>query len=131
MSRLLKNKTAVITGCNKGIGKAILIKFAKENAEIVACTRKKDSEFLQFCKNLQTKYNIKIHNIFFDLEKIDEIKSSITKIKEKVKKIDIIVNNAGIIQTSLFQMTKIDDVKKIFEVNFFPFISLLNFWSNL
>ena len=43
MARLLKNKTAVITGCNKGIGKATLIRFAEEEAEIIACTRKDET----------------------------------------------------------------------------------------
>ena len=119
MDKLLKNKTAVITGCNRGIGKAILTRFAEEEAEVVACTRKKDEAFDKFCSDLEKKFNVKIYNICFDLENTNEIKSALSEIKEKVKKIDIIVNNAGIIQTSLFQMTKIEDVKKIFEVNFF------------
>jgi len=127
MNKLLKNKTAVITGCNKGIGKAILIKFAEESADIIACTRKRDEEFVKFCKNLQKQFKIKVHNIFFDLENTNELKSAIIEIKKKTKKIDIIVNNAGIIQTSLFQMTKLQDIKKIFEVNFFSIYLLTQY----
>ena len=119
MNRLLKNKTAVITGCNRGIGKAILKRFVEEEANVIACTRKNDEAFNSFCNELQNKFKVKIHHIYFDLDDADAIKAAIVKIKEKSDKIDIIVNNAGIIQTALFQMTKIDDLKKIFNVNFF------------
>ena len=108
MQNLLTKKVAVITGCNRGIGKSILIKFAEQGAEIFACSRKEEKKFLDFCLELSKQYNTKIYNIFFDLNKIEEIKAASSKIKELSEKVDILVNNAGIIQTSLFQMTKID-----------------------
>jgi len=123
MQSLLSKKVAVITGCNRGIGKSILIKFAEQGSEIFACTRHEDKDFSVFCLEISKKYHTKIHNIFFDLNKVDEIKEAASKIKELSKKVDILINNAGIIQTSLFQMTKIEDMRKIFEVNFFsPFL---------
>ena len=39
---LLKKKTAIITGCNRGIGEKILEKFSSSGANIFACTRKKN-----------------------------------------------------------------------------------------
>ena len=59
MNGLLKNKTAVITGCNRGIGKAILQRFAEEEANVIACTRKNDEAFNGFCTELQNKFKIK------------------------------------------------------------------------
>ena len=44
---LLKNKTAVVTGCNKGIGKSILELFAKNSARVFACVRSIDDKFLK------------------------------------------------------------------------------------
>ena len=41
---LLKNKTVVLTGCNRGIGKAILGVFAKNGASIWACVRQLDDD---------------------------------------------------------------------------------------
>ena len=42
---LLKDKTAVITGCNRGIGFSILESFSKNGANIIACVREADSNF--------------------------------------------------------------------------------------
>ena len=56
---LLKDKTAVITGCNRGIGLSILEIFSKNGANIVACVRKKtiifQSMYPRFLKNIQIK----------------------------------------------------------------------------
>ena len=119
MQYLLSKKVAVITGCNRGIGKSILTKFAEQGAEIFACSRKEDKNFSDFCSELSKKFKNRMHNIFFDLNKAEEMKEALSKIKELSEKVDILVNNAGIIQTSLFQMTKIEDMRKTFEVNFF------------
>ena len=119
MQYLLSKKVAVITGCNRGIGKSILTKFVEQGAEIFACSRKEDKNFSDFCSELSKKFKTRIHNIFFDLNKAEEMKEALSKIKELSEKVDILVNNAGIIQTSLFQMTKIEDMRKTFEVNFF------------
>ena len=45
---LLKGKKALITGCNKGIGKSIFEKFIENEGEIIACVRKKSNEFEEF-----------------------------------------------------------------------------------
>ena len=54
----LKNKNVIITGCNKGIGKATLEGFAKYGANIFACVRSNSSEFKKFISTL--KKNIKL-----------------------------------------------------------------------
>jgi|TARA_B110000438_G_scaffold184685_1_gene176392 3-oxoacyl-[acyl-carrier protein] reductase len=121
---LLKNKTAVITGCNRGIGFSVLELFSKNGANIVACVRKKDDNFLKKVKDLTKLNNNKIDIVCFDLQKEDEIVGGFTEIKKKYSKIDILVNNAGINQMSLFQMTPIKVIKEVFEVNFFSIVSL-------
>jgi len=49
---LLKGKTAVLTGCNRGIGKAMLDVFARNGAEIWACVRKPDDSFTDYIEVL-------------------------------------------------------------------------------
>ena len=123
MNDLLLDRVAVVTGSNRGIGKSILEKFAKNKAEVFACARKQNDEFEKYCSEISTKYKTKVHTIYFDLNNSEEIKNAINKIKNLTNKVNILVNNAGIIHTSLFQMTKIEDLKKVFNINFFsPFL---------
>ena len=64
---LLKNKTAIITGCNKGIGKEILKIFSENGAKIFACVRKIDEKFNQEITSLKDKNNSEIIPLSFDL----------------------------------------------------------------
>ena len=61
----LKNKNVIITGCNKGIGKASLESFAKYGANIFACVRSDSSVFKKYVSNLKKK-NIKLRFILLN-----------------------------------------------------------------
>ena len=116
---LLKGKTAVVTGCNKGIGKKILEVFSANGATVFACVRNIDEEFKSFLNELKQKFNNKIIPIQFDLNDEKKIKEAANSILTSSKSIDILVNNAATIHTSIFQMTPVKKLKELFEVNFF------------
>ena len=116
---LLKNKTAVITGCNRGIGKKILEIFSENGATIFACVRKNDDNFQKLINSLKTKNNINIFPVELDLNSEESVEKSAQMILKSNQTIDILINNAGIIHNSLFQMTTIDNLKKIFQINYF------------
>ena len=116
---LLNNKTAVVTGCNRGIGKKILELFSSHKANIFACTREIDDEFKFFIKKLNEKYNNEIIPIEFDLNNEIQIKDAANKILDTKFPIDILINNAATIHTAIFQMTSTKKLKDIFETNFF------------
>ena len=116
---LLKEKTAVISGCNRGIGKSILEIFAKNQSNIFGCVRKIDDDFKKLVEELQKKYNVNITPVEIDLSNVESIDSGVKKIQKNGIPIDILVNNAGIIENSIFQMTSIKNLKSIFEINFF------------
>ena len=116
---LLKKKNAVVTGCNRGIGRSVLEIFSKNGANVFACVRRIDEKFKIFVKNLEKKYKNKIYIIKFDLENQSIVKSAAEEILSKKLIIDILVNNAATIHTSVFQMTKNKTLKNLFEVNFF------------
>jgi len=124
---LLKNKTAIITGCNKGIGKEILKIFSENGAKVFACVRKIDEKFNTEITNLKSKNKSEIIPLGFDLLNEDELKEAAKKILSLSEKIDILVNNAGAIETALFQMMSSKKLKEIFEVNFFSQIILTQF----
>jgi len=116
---LLKNKTAVVTGCNRGIGKKILEVFSANGATIFACVRNVSEEFKSFLKDLKNKHKTEIIPIQFDLNNEDQIKQASNTILASKKTIDILVNNAAAIHTAIFQMTPIKKLKDIFETDFF------------
>jgi len=117
---LLQGKTAIITGCNRGIGHTMVEVFAREGANIWAHAREETLDFIEDMKSIGQRYDVKIIPVFFELTNKDEIKSALKIIMSSKSSIDILVNNAGIVgENRLFQMTSIEDMKKVFEVNFF------------
>lgn len=117
---MLTDKTAVVTGCNRGIGKAILVEYAKFGADIFAVARKQTEEYSSFCKETADRYGVNIVPIYMDLNKQDEIKAGAKEILSGKKAIDIIVNNAGVsLPQQMFSMTKLDTVKEVFDINFY------------
>ena len=116
---LLENKTAVVTGCNRGIGYKILEVFSSNSAKIFACTRKITNEFESNINELKKKYNNEIIPVAFDLDNEQEIKEAANHIISSNNSIDILVNNAATIHTAIFQMTSTKKLKEIFETNFF------------
>lgn len=119
MNNLLKSKTAVITGSNRGIGKKILEEFASNKSNIIACARKMDKSFENFVIDLAKNFNVKIKPVYFDFANREEMIKQTKDIILKEDKIDILVNNASSIETTLFEMTKITNMKKIFDINYF------------
>ena len=116
---LFKNKTVVVTGCNKGIGLEILKKFHANGANIYACVRNKNENFLKKISQLQKNSENKIYIKSLDLQKEDTVKNTANEILTEGKPIDILINNAGDIYTNIFQMTPISKFKTLFDVNFF------------
>jgi 3-oxoacyl-[acyl-carrier protein] reductase len=119
MNSLLQNKFAVITGANRGIGKCIVETFAENGSNIIACMREINPDTEKWIHSLEIKFNVSIYLVIIDLEDEKSVKKTIQKIFSISKKIDVLVNNAGIATGSLFQMTPISEIKRIFEVNFF------------
>ena len=116
---LLKHKTAIITGCNKGIGNSILKTFSENGANIIACVRKISKEFKDEVEELKKNHKNEITIEKLDFSDEGASKEIGTKINLQNKKIDILINNAGSIHTSLFQMTPIEKFKEIFQINYF------------
>lgn len=116
---LLNGKNAIITGCNRGIGRAILEAFAANGANVWAFVRKECDSFMEDILNLSKKYNVKIMPIYCDFADPDQIRLAIKQIQTMKLPVDILVNNAGITYNSLFQMSSNDKLKEIFNINFF------------
>lgn len=115
----LTGKTALITGCNRGIGKAMAEKFASEGANLICAIRKENSEFKAETDTWAVKYGINIDFVYFDLTDEDAIKAAFKELNKEKRTIDILVNNAGIPAGGFLLMTSLTKVKEVMQVNFF------------
>lgn len=89
------NKIAMITGATSGIGKATAIRFAENNIDLIITGRRK--QLLQtLAIELQTKFNVQVMELNFDVRNKTEVKKHIAELPEKWRNIDILVNNAGL-----------------------------------
>ena len=114
----IKKKNVIITGCNKGIGKATLEDFAKCGANIFACVRSNTKNFKSLVSQLKKKYKVKIYIIQLDLSNNSSILKCANEINRITRKIDVVVNNAGMLFNSLFLMTSEKQLREIFQVNY-------------
>ena len=115
----LQGKTAMITGCNRGIGKAMAEKFASEGANLICAIRKENLAFQKETDVWAQKYGVNIDFVYFDLTDEDGIKAVFKELNKEKRTIDILVNNAGIPAGGFLLMTSIQKVKEVMQVNFF------------
>ncbi len=104
----LKNKVAIITGSRRGIGLGIAEEMAKEGASIVLS----DID-LKECKNscqmLEKKYKAETLAVKCDVSNKKEVENLVAQTLKKFKKIDVLVNNAGVVRFApLLQKTEQD-----------------------
>jgi len=130
MLTMLKNKIAVVTGANRGIGFSIAQAFAAQGAQVFACMRTLDSDALQRMTPQDASGCIK--GVVLDLGEESSIKSAIKEIASLTdNKVDVLVNNAGTGSGALFQMMSITELRRVFEINFIGQILLTQGISRL
>lgn len=116
-------KNIVITGCNRGLGLALIKHFAGLKYNVVACVRIVTDDFLQLCKSIEQQENVKVYPIAFELSDQASIESGIKQIIDLGIDIDILVNSAGISVIKPILFTEYEDVLDSFKVNYFaPFL---------
>ena len=114
----IMKKNAVITGCNRGIGLETLKLFVENDINVWACTRSYAEETETLFNNLSSEYGVWIKRIQFDLNDRSCIKAAAKTILSEKQQIDILINNAGITYSGMFQLTSADDLEKVMLVNF-------------
>ncbi len=115
---LLQGKNVLLTGCNRGIGLAILQEAAKEGANVWAVVRHENEQFTKQCEELEEKYNIRIKIRYCDFMDEEQINSCMKEIRSEKLPIDVLINNAGITYNALYQMTSIEKLKEVMQVNY-------------
>lgn len=119
MMERLPNRNAIVTGANRGLGKAVMLELARNGINIWALVRRVDAELEELIKKVSDEYGVWVEPICVELESENSIKDAYQKIYDEKKSIDILINNAGIGHMGLFQLTKTDFMKKLYHVNVF------------
>ena len=107
----LKNKTAVVTGAGKGLGKACAIALAEAGANLIIISRTK-KDLVQVSKIIK-KFKVKCKSYVCDITNYNEIKELINK----QKRIDILVNNAGTNIPEHFTKVKRENMEYMVKIN--------------
>ncbi len=113
----LHNKTVLITGANRGIGFEILKSLSDQKFDIISCTREINDKFKEKINEIKFKKKVNIYSYVMDLNDYNSIKSTISKIYSDHSKIDVLINNAGILYNALFLMTTPSQIESTFKTN--------------
>lgn len=94
-------KIIVVTGASRGIGREIAKTLSRENNKVIACYNNSEKEATILKEELE-KENKKIDIIKGDISKREDCKKIVEYVINKYKKIDVLINNAGISTYNLF-----------------------------
>lgn len=128
---LLCGKNTIVTGCLKGIGKKTLEIFAEQGSNVWACAQYSDEEFEIFCADLAQRTGTWVKPVYFDFTDSEAVKSGLKIIFADKQAVDVLVNVAGFTKDAIFHMTSMEQIKLIFEVNYFSQILISQYVTKL
>lgn len=114
---VLKNKVVIITGASSGIGLACAKECAKRGAMVVLAAR----QFVRICEiaeEIQKEFGVKTLAIQADVSIENDCKRLIAESLYTFKRIDVLVNNAGISMRALFIDLDLSVLRKVMDINF-------------
>ncbi|MCI8759629.1 MAG: 3-oxoacyl-ACP reductase FabG [Clostridia bacterium] len=111
-------KVVIVTGASRGIGREIAKQLAKSKMRIIANYNQSEQEAKELKKELE-KEGIQIDIIKADITKRKEVQKLIQFTIEKYKKIDVLINNAGISEYKIFTEETDEDWNKIINTNLY------------
>ena len=123
--KMLNNRTALITGGARGIGKSIAENLAQQGCKIIiidpgySINGNHDDKNLaeRVSEEISNKYKVETLAITKDISLAEDVKNSIEMVIKKFNSIDIVVNNAAIIRDGFIFKYSIEDWKKVIDIN--------------
>lgn len=130
MNRLLEKKVCIITGAAQGIGRAIAEQYAADGAIVYACDMKEGTmdEWATACGE---KYQTKIVPLYFDVTDATAVKTAFMSTFKAEGRIDVLVNNAGVVFNKKIGMILRAETELMFRVNVIAVIEMVQLVSRL
>ncbi len=116
MNKLLENKTSIITGASRGIGKGIALSFAQHGSNI-AFTYNNSVDAAKELESELIKLGVKAKGYKSNAADFDQAQELVDHILKDFETVDILVNNAGITKDNLLMRIVEEDFDKVIEVN--------------
>ena len=128
--KLLENKIALITGAGRGIGRVIAEQFAQDGATVYV-NDLQIGDMEEWAADCSARNKVKVVPICFDVTDSSAMKSALMTIYKTEGRIDCVVNNAAIIANQKLGMVTKDLLEKMYSVNVFSLIDMLQIASRL
>jgi 3-oxoacyl-[acyl-carrier protein] reductase len=116
MKMLLEDKVAIVTGGTKGIGKAICLLFAEQGAKVVA-NFSKDVDAAEDLKKEAKSRGLSLGLFKADVTQFDQVKGMVEETFAQYGKIDILVNNVGLIRDNFLMLMSDEDWESLLRTN--------------
>lgn len=130
MERLLEKKVCIITGAAQGIGHAIAERFAADGAVVYACDMKTGS-MDEWAAECGERNSTKVVPMYFDVTDAAAVKSAFMTAFKSEGKIDVLVNNAGVVFNKKIGMIMRPETELMFRVNVIAVIEMIQLVSRL
>ncbi|MBR2959658.1 MAG: 3-oxoacyl-[Bacteroidales bacterium] len=113
---LLENKTAIVTGATRGIGRAIAIRFAKEGCNVAFCGRSRGEKMIAVEQEL-TALGVKAKGYVADVADMEQAQAFVKEVLADFGQVDILVNNAGITDDSAVKRMTEEQMDRVMHTN--------------
>lgn len=123
MQELLLDKVCLITGTTRGIGKRTAEIFAQNGAQVYATARENNS-LKEWAVSVNNSATGTIYPLYFDITDSSGILNAIKCIKQNSGKLDVLVNNAGMVTNELIGLISMETTRQMFDVNVFGVLEL-------
>jgi 3-oxoacyl-[acyl-carrier protein] reductase len=114
---ILQGKVSFITGSTRGIGWAVAREFARHGATVILNTRGSSTLLEERCRELDAEFHGTVFGLSADVTDTAAVRNCYLEIFRRFKRLDVLVNNAGILQGAVLGMISDATIHKVIETN--------------